>query len=78
MGEFRMPSLGSDMDSGKLMNWRVKVGDQVKRGDIMAEIETDKSLLEFETFEDGVVEQILVEPGTTAPVGTALAILRPA
>ena len=72
-----MPSLGSDMDSGKLMNWRVKVGERVKRGDIMAEIETDKSLLEIETFEDGVVEQILVQPGTSVPVGTALAIIRP-
>ena len=77
MGEFRMPSLGSEMDSGKLLVWRVKPNDHVKRGDIMAEIETDKSAIEIETFEDGIVDQLLVEPGATVPVGTVLATIRP-
>ncbi|MEI6349774.1 MAG: biotin/lipoyl-containing protein [Verrucomicrobiota bacterium] len=77
MGEFRMPSLGSEMESGKLLVWRVQPNDHVKRGDIMAEIETDKSAIEIETFEDGIVDRLLVEPGATVPVGTVLATIRP-
>ncbi len=73
MSEFRMPSLGADLDSATLVEWRVKVGDRVKRGDIVAEVETDKGLIEIETFEDGVVEELLVQPVTKVPIGTVLA-----
>ena len=76
MGEFRMPSLGADMAAGTLVRWRVKPGDAVKRGDIIAEVETDKGLIEIEVFESGVVDQILVEPGKKLPVGTLLATIR--
>jgi len=77
MAEFRMPSLGADMVAGTLVDWNVKAGDRVKRGDIIALVETDKGLIEVEVFEDGVVETIHVEPGTRVPVGTALAFITP-
>src|SRR6516164_7746947 len=76
MAEFRMPSLGADMRAAILMRWRVKPGDRVKRGDIIAEVETDKGLIEIEVFENGVVDQILAEPGKKLPVGTVLATIR--
>lgn len=75
MGEFVMPSLGADMDEGTLVEWLVKEGDVVAKGDIVAVVDTTKSAIEVEVFEPGVVEKILVEPGTTVPVGTPLALL---
>jgi len=71
-----MPSLGADMAAAILMHWRVKPGDRVKRGDIIADVETDKGLIEIEVFENGVVDQILAEPGKKLPVGTVLATIR--
>ncbi|MDR3405843.1 MAG: dihydrolipoamide acetyltransferase family protein [Chthoniobacter sp.] len=76
MGEFKMPSLGADMEKGTLVAWNVKVGDHVKRGDILAVIETDKGAFDTECYEEGVIEKLLVEPGIKVPVGTALAIVR--
>jgi pyruvate dehydrogenase E2 component (dihydrolipoamide acetyltransferase) len=76
MGEFRMPSLGADMDAGTVVEWRVGVGDRVGRGDIIALVETEKGLIEVEIFDAGVVESLLVEPGTKVPVGTVLAMIR--
>lgn len=73
MGDFRMPSLGADMREGTLLEWKVKPGDRVKRGDIIAEVATDKGDIEIEVFEDGVVTEILVEPGREVPVGKVLA-----
>jgi len=78
MAEFRMPSLGTDMTAGTLVVWNVQPGDRVRRGDIIADVETDKGIIEVEVFEDGVVDQLLVQPGTEVPVGTVLAILRSA
>lgn len=76
MPEFVMPHLGADMTAGKLLTWRKKPGDRVSRGDIIAEVETDKADIEVEVFTTGVLEKILVEPGTRVPVGTVLAIIR--
>jgi pyruvate dehydrogenase E2 component (dihydrolipoamide acetyltransferase) len=76
MAEFRMPSLGADMEAGTLVEWLVKPGDQVKRGDIIAVVETQKGAIEIENFEPGTVEKILVEIGTKVPVGTPLAMIR--
>jgi pyruvate dehydrogenase E2 component (dihydrolipoamide acetyltransferase) len=76
MVEFRMPSLGADMEAGTLVEWLVKPGDRVKRGDIVAVVETQKGAIEIEIFEAGVVEQVLVELGKKVPVGTPLAIIR--
>ena len=71
-----MPSLGADMRAAILRRWRIKPGDKVKRGDIIAEVETDKGLIEIEVFENGVVDQILAEPGNKLPVDTILATIR--
>jgi pyruvate dehydrogenase E2 component (dihydrolipoamide acetyltransferase) len=71
-----MPKLGADMTAGKLIAWRKQVGDAVKRGDIVAEVETDKGVIEVEVFADGVIEKLLVDPGTELPVGTPLATIR--
>jgi pyruvate dehydrogenase E2 component (dihydrolipoamide acetyltransferase) len=71
-----MPSLGADMETGTLLEWRVRPGDAVRRGDIVALIDTDKAEVEVEIFADGVVEELLVPPGTKVPVGTPLARLR--
>ena len=76
MSEFCMPSLGADMDAGTLVEWKVKPGDPVKKGDVIAEVETDKGIIDIEVFEDGVVEQILIQPWQKAPVGTVLALIR--
>lgn len=76
MAEFLMPSLGADMEAGTLVEWLVKPGDAVKRGDIVAVVETQKGAIEIEIFDAGVVEQLLVQPGATVPVGTPLALLR--
>ena len=68
-----MPSLGADMTAGTLAKWRVAAGDAVSQGDIIAEVETDKGLIEVEVFETGVVQRLLVEEGEKVPVGTPLA-----
>jgi pyruvate dehydrogenase E2 component (dihydrolipoamide acetyltransferase) len=76
MAEFTMPSLGADMESGQLLEWMVKPGDTVQRGDIIAIVGTEKGEIEIEVFEDGTVEQLLVEEGADVPVGEPVAILR--
>jgi pyruvate dehydrogenase E2 component (dihydrolipoamide acetyltransferase) len=73
MPDFLMPSLGADMDSGVLLEWRVKPGDRVKRGDIVALVDTQKAEIEIEVFDDGVVAELLVPEGERVPVGTPIA-----
>lgn len=73
MALFNMPSLGADMEAGILVEWLKKPGDGVKRGDIVAVVETEKGAIEIEIFEEGRIERLLVEPGTKVPVGTPLA-----
>ena len=68
-----MPSLGADMEAGTLVEWLVKPGDRVKRGDIVAVVETQKGAIEIEVFETGRIEQILVDLDSKVPVGTPLA-----
>lgn len=75
MGDFIMPSLGADMEKGTLVAWNVKPGDRVRRGDIIAVVETEKGAFDTECYEEGVIEKLLVEPGTKVPVGTPLAIV---
>lgn len=70
-----MPSLGADMAEGTLLEWLVHPGDTVHRGDVVAVVDTDKAAVEVECFTNGVVEELLVEPGTTVAVGTPLATL---
>jgi pyruvate dehydrogenase E2 component (dihydrolipoamide acetyltransferase) len=76
VAEFRMPSLGADMEAGTLVEWLIKPGDWVKRGDIVAVVETQKGAIEIEIFESGQIEQILVDHGDTVPVGVPLARIR--
>ena len=76
MIEFRMPSLGSDMEAGTLVEWRVKPGDTVHRGDIIAVVHTEKAEIEVEVFDGGVVEKLLAQPGAKLPVGTVLALIK--
>jgi pyruvate dehydrogenase E2 component (dihydrolipoamide acetyltransferase) len=76
VAEFRMPSLGADMEAGTLVEWLVKPGDRVKRGDIVAVVETQKGAIEIETFQAGEIEKILVDLNSKVPVGTPLALIR--
>jgi pyruvate dehydrogenase E2 component (dihydrolipoamide acetyltransferase) len=78
MAEFCMPSLGADMENGKLVEWLVAPGAMVKRGDIIAVVETQKGSFEIESFEDGILGEPLVAAGATVPVGTVLAHIRTA
>ncbi len=71
-----MPSLGADMEAGTLVEWLVKPGQAVNRGDIVAVVETQKGAIEIEIFEAGTVERLLAEPGATVPVGAPLAMIR--
>jgi len=71
-----MPALGADMSAGTLLAWRKEPGDTVARGDIIAEVHTDKADIEVEVFSSGVIEKLLVEPGTLVPTGTPLALIR--
>jgi pyruvate dehydrogenase E2 component (dihydrolipoamide acetyltransferase) len=76
MGEFCMPSLGADMTEGTLVQWNVKPGDSVKRGDIIAVVGTEKADIEVEVYETGMVEKLVAQPGDKVPVGTPLALIR--
>ncbi len=73
MPDFLMPSLGADMEHGKLVEWLVKPGDYVRRGDLVAVVDTDKTIMDVESFQEGVVTELLVGIGETVPVGTPLA-----
>ncbi|MEV6226618.1 pyruvate dehydrogenase complex dihydrolipoamide acetyltransferase [Saccharopolyspora shandongensis] len=75
MTEIQMPRLSDTMEEGVISTWHKNVGDQVKRGEVMAEIETDKAIMELEAYDDGVLEKILVDAGATVPIGTPIAIL---
>jgi pyruvate dehydrogenase E2 component (dihydrolipoamide acetyltransferase) len=76
MIEFAMPSLGADMEDGTLVEWRKKAGDKVHRGDIIADVETQKGLIEIEIFDEGIIEKLLIEKGTKVPVGTPMAYIK--
>lgn len=76
MAEFRMPSLGADMEAGTLVEWKIKPGDSVKRGDVVAEVVTEKGDIEIESWLTGTVEQLIVQPGAKVPVKTVMAIIR--
>ena len=71
----RMPKLSDTMTEGVVAAWHKKVGDEVESGDLLAEIETDKATMEFESFQDGFLLYIGVDTGATAPVDSVLCIL---
>jgi pyruvate dehydrogenase E2 component (dihydrolipoamide acetyltransferase) len=74
--EFRMPSLGADMQAGTVVEWRLKPGEPIKRGDVIAVVETDKGAIDADIFTSGQLERILVPVGEKVPVGTPLALIR--
>jgi pyruvate dehydrogenase E2 component (dihydrolipoamide acetyltransferase) len=71
--DFTMPSLGADMDEGRITEWLVRPGDHVRRGQIVVVVETEKSDIEVEVFEPGTVAELLVAEGETVAVGTPIA-----
>ena len=75
MGLFAMPSLGADMEAGRLSEWLVAPGDVVKRGDVVAVVETQKGAIEVETFEAGTVQRLIARIGEDLPVGAPMALI---
>ncbi len=73
--EFRLPSLGADMERATLTQWLKKPGDPVHRGEAIAVVETDKGLIDIESFDDATVMELVVAPGTRIAVGTVMARL---
>ncbi len=70
-----MPQMGYDMREGTVVRWHKKEGDDVARGDILAEIETDKATVEMEAFSPGILGKIVAEEGRTVPVGDPIAVI---
>jgi pyruvate dehydrogenase E2 component (dihydrolipoamide acetyltransferase) len=70
-----MPKLADTMTEGTLVKWRVKQGDKVATGDVVAEVETDKATMEMEAFDDGILHKLLVAAGQKVPCGTPIALL---
>src|SRR4051795_7877962 len=74
--ELKMPALSPTMEEGTLAKWLVKEGDSISSGDILAEIETDKATMEYESIDEGTIAKILVPEGTDeVKVGTVIALL---
>jgi pyruvate/2-oxoglutarate dehydrogenase complex dihydrolipoamide acyltransferase (E2) component len=71
----KMPSLGYDMETGTVQSWMKSVGDVVKRGEPIAEIETDKTTVEMEALVSGTLVEIVCEAGTEAAVGAVIAVV---
>lgn len=76
MSEFKMPSLGADMDAGTLVAWHKHPGDRVQRGELIADVETDKGVISVESFTNGTIEHLVADIDSHVPVGTVLAIIR--
>lgn len=76
MAEFRMPSLGADMEAATLVEWLKKPGDPVSRGDVVAVVETEKGAIEIEVFQTGTLETLLAQPGEKIAVGAPMALIR--
>ncbi|MBN3864085.1 2-oxo acid dehydrogenase subunit E2 [Pseudomonas frederiksbergensis] len=75
MIEFKLPSLGADMDEGTLLEWKVHPGDAVKPGQVIAVVDTAKAAIDVECWHEGTVLQLLIDVGAKVPVGTAIAQL---
>ena len=75
MKTVEMPKMGDTMEEGKILRWIKQEGDQVKRGESLAEVETDKVNIEIESFASGVLRKILVPEGESAPIGAGIALI---
>src|SRR5579864_9128874 len=71
----KMPKMSDTMTEGVLAKWHKKVGDKVKSGDVLAEIETDKATMDFESYQDGTLLYIGIQEGQAAPVDAVIAVL---
>ncbi|WP_447601382.1 dihydrolipoamide acetyltransferase family protein [Nitrospira sp. Nam80] len=76
MTEFVMPTLGADMTKGTLIAWRKREGDHVAKGEIIAEVDTEKAAIEIESFTSGIIERFLISPGDTVRVGAVMAVIQ--
>lgn len=75
VSEITMPMLGHLMEEGTVVSWKKKIGDCIKKGEIILEVEMDKATLEVESFVSGVLIKILVDEGMKVPVGAPLALV---
>ena len=75
MLEFRLPSLGAEMDEGTLLEWKVKPGDPVRKGTVVAVVDTSKSAIDVEIWQEGTIWELAADVGQTVPVGTVVARL---
>ena len=75
MKKVEMPKMGDSMEEGKILRWIKKEGEEVKKGEMLAEVETDKVNIEIEAFAGGVLRKILVPEGNSAPVGAEIALI---
>src|SRR5450755_4177645 len=75
MPQVFMPRLSDTMTEGTVSTWTKAVGDRIEKGDIIAEIETDKATMELEAYDAGILEQILIGVGTTVPIGEVIAVI---
>ncbi|NWG31058.1 MAG: 2-oxo acid dehydrogenase subunit E2 [Rhodocyclaceae bacterium] len=72
MIDFKLPSLGADMDEGVLLEWKVKPGDTVKKGQVVCVVDTAKAAIDVESWQEGTVAELLAQPGDKMPVGTVM------
>lgn len=75
MSEVNMPRLSDTMQEGTIARWLKNLGDEIKKGDTLAEIETDKATMDLEAYEEGTLQKILVQEGETVPIGQAVALI---
>ena len=75
MIDFKLPALGADMDEATLLEWNVQPGDVIKKGQVVAVVDTTKAAVDIECWQEGTVGDLLVQPGEKIPVGTPLATL---
>ncbi len=76
MAEFLMPTLGADMTDGILVQWKKKEGDRITKGEIIAEVDTEKAAIDVESHTTGIIERLITRPGDKVPVGAVMAIIR--
>ncbi|MBP8117396.1 MAG: 2-oxo acid dehydrogenase subunit E2 [Nitrospira sp.] len=76
MAEFLMPTLGADMTEGTLVQWKKRAGDRITKGEIIAEVDTEKAAIDVEAHATGIIERLISRPGDKVPVGTVMAIIR--
>ena len=70
-----MPRLSDTMEEGTLLKWRVKVGDKVSPGDVLADVETDKATMELAAYEDGTIAKLVAAEGATMPIGKLILVM---